>query len=371
MTENTSLMPAFTANNCAAFFGTDEGYVPYLGVTLVSIIKNSKPQNNYDLLVLEADVSAASKEKLLSLAEGKPNISLRFLAVAEAMTPIIKTLDLERDKAPLATYYRLLAPSLFKNYEKIIYLDADLVVLADLAELFNLDLQDQLAAASTDFFAVKDLESGSSSAKRWLAELELSEPQKYFNAGVMLFNLRKMREENCEAQYLARLQKVRAPRLHDQDVLNFICQGRTKYLDPAWNSQGWFEDAEESTLPGSIPAELVREYERTKAAPKIIHYLSWQKPWHLAHLPLADHFWQYAAMTPFYHDIVLKNLRQRNRECEVFKKVLRSPNRKFLKLRYSILGALATGERKRRYAQKLERLKRLEEDLKSILYRVI
>ena len=134
----TSIKPAFTKNNLAIVFSTDSNYVPYMAVSIQSIIDNSDKNYNYDILVFDDGITTYQKEQLSQML--KSNVSLRYIDVK----PLLATLDYSLFKSrgiwSSATFYRLFIPQLMSDYDKVLYLDCDVLVKDSLVDLFKIDL---------------------------------------------------------------------------------------------------------------------------------------------------------------------------------------------------------------------------------------
>ena len=131
----SELLPAYQHNNIAIFCSTDDNYAAYCGVMLSSIIAHASPQNNYDIIVLEQTLSRDNRLRLSQLTYGHPNISIRFYNVSHLMKG--------REGLHLCahftieTYFRLMCTTVFSQYEKLVYLDIDTIVMHDIADLFS------------------------------------------------------------------------------------------------------------------------------------------------------------------------------------------------------------------------------------------
>ena len=118
------------------FFSCDDAYAPYLAVAIKSLIENGNTDEHiYEINVLNTDISDDNKKKILALAEDGYNIVFRN--VSKQIEKIEKELESRlRDYYSLSIYYRIFIPNLFKDYDKVLYLDADIVIVANLPELF-------------------------------------------------------------------------------------------------------------------------------------------------------------------------------------------------------------------------------------------
>jgi glycosyltransferase len=104
----------------------------------------------------------------------------------------------------------------------------------------------------------------------------------FFNAGVILMNLKSFREENFYERFADLLKKYKFTVIQDEDYLNVLCQDRVLRLPRAWNKFPVAKD------------KLAREDLR------IVHYGMTWKPWHYSDIPYQEYFWEYAEKTEFY-----------------------------------------------------------------------
>ncbi len=332
------LFPAFSERNVAVFFSTDGKYFPHCMTAIASVLANGAKDNRYDILVIVNDVDAADMVAALDWAKRFGNCRLRFLDAGEC-------LDLDgmgkyyvTDTFPVTVYFRLWAPSIFRNYDKILYLDSDLVALADVAELYNEELGDDLVAAAHDFKFEHELRNPDSSAgERFLANasrcrISFTAADPYFNSGIMVMNLRAMREEGTQQGFIGTTRLVVKPLLPDQDVLNLVCRRRVKYIDPAWNFVEWMDEVKR---PGA----------------KILHFAE-KKPWHFRYAGgNGGSYWLYSRMLPaiLHRRVVDALLRQSTFFANAFS---------FIRLAFHLarsvgLAPFASGEiQKKRYARR-------------------
>ena len=125
-------------------FACSESFVPYLSVAVQSIVENASATRRYDIIVLTRDLSPTSMITLTRQTKSA-NVGVGFLDVDAALGDI--KLPHHGHFRP-ETYFRLLAPSLLPNVKKAIYLDSDLIVNADIAELFDTDVTGYLLGAT-------------------------------------------------------------------------------------------------------------------------------------------------------------------------------------------------------------------------------
>lgn len=263
------------------FFSTDDNYVPFLTVALHSLIDNSSTNYNYKTIILNSGLSNENVDTLKRMET--ENFKIQFADVNEKIKEISEDLSLRlRDYYSNSIYYRIFIPSLFPDYEKALYLDADIVVIDDIAKLYFEDLGDNLVGAITD-----DVVNGNESFKKY-SEVALGlEPNKYFNSGILVMNLEKFREEKIEDKFIHLLSTYNFDTIApDQDYLNYLCKGKVKYIHKGWDRMP-VED-------NSFSDEDLH----------LIHYNMFQKPWHYDGVQYEKFFWEYAQKSSFYNDMV-------------------------------------------------------------------
>lgn len=272
MKENTSIIPIF--------FAVDDGYIPFLAVTLKSMLSNASNKYNYDIKVLYTSISDENKAKILKLEAD--NAKIEFVDLNYYIEELQSKLY-TRDYYTKTTYYRLLIPNLYPQYDKAVYLDSDLTILGDISELYNIDIEANLVGAVPDA-SVRKIKEFSEYVERVVG---MNDYKNYFNAGVLVMNLKEMRNFEFQSKFLYLLENMKFSVAQDQDYLNRICKGRTKILDSGWDVM---------PLPTENPLH--------EKDIKIIHYNLIYKPWHFDNVLYQEYFWEYAKQTEFYDEIL-------------------------------------------------------------------
>ena len=263
--------------NIPIFFSCDDNYVPFLGVAIRSLIDNTSKDNNYYIYILHSKMSLENMKIITGME--KENVSICFYDVSEKLIKYGEKLNL-RDYYTVSIYFRLFIPDMFPRLKKAIYLDADMVILEDIAKLYDIELYDNLLGGVPDAIIASRKEF------RDYAELGcgIYPYTKYFNSGMMLMNLEAMRDFDLEGKFEYLFNTYRFETVcPDQDYLNVICKDRVLYLDEGWDKMA---------IDGS--------YEN----PMIVHYNNFAKPWQQDGINYADFFWKYAKETPYYDEIV-------------------------------------------------------------------
>ncbi len=271
------------------FFAVDDGYIPFLAVSMQSLIDNSSKENKYAIKVLYTNVS---EENMLKIKKyEKENISIEFVNLNNQLKEVQGKLY-TRNYFSNTTYFRLFIPELYPEYDRVIYLDSDTAILADVAELYNEDIGNNLVAAVPDG-AVQTIPVFQEYVEKVVGVIDYNN---YFNAGILLMNLKELREYKFQEKFLYLLEKIKFEVAQDQDYLNRLCKGRVKILDFAWNRM---------PIMGESDKEI-----------KIIHYNLGAKPWYFDDVPYQEYFWKYAEKTEFYDKIreFRKNYKEEDKE---------------------------------------------------------
>ncbi len=304
-------MSATQLSPVTVVFAANDYYVPYLSTLLISLVNNSDPHRTYELIVLSEDITSRHEDILRSQVE-RENISLRVLDVAEAMEPFRAQLKVH-GHFKIETYFRLLLPQLLPHHHKVLYLDADMVCLHDVAALFDTDLGDCLIGACKDadtagIYNGVDLDLAQPNKKHYMdEELGIKNPYEYFQAGTLLFNLDAWRA-SIDVNEVFQFAQSREWQLLDQDVLNYFCQGRVLFLDMAWNVMFDFDGIRISHIISKSTPELRKDYMNARKDPFVVHYAGPTKPWMDPDCDFALFFWQYARESDFYEVIVHRML---------------------------------------------------------------
>ena len=284
------------------FFATDDNYLPFLAVTIESLKENASKDFLYKIHVLHSGVRQDYAERILRLAEDGFDIS--FVDVTERLKEISSLLHM-RDYYTCTTYFRIFIAGMFPQYDKALYLDCDTVILGDISALYAYDLGSNLIGGAP-CEGVNSFEI----YKRYVSEVDGLDPSMFFNAGVILMNLKSFREENFYEKFADLLKKYKFTVIQDEDYLTVLCQDRVLRLPRAWNKFPVSKD------------KLSREELR------IVHYGMTWKPWHYPDIPYQEYFWEYAKRTEFYG--IIRDIydrfsfadRQKDVECEAGLKAL-------------------------------------------------
>jgi lipopolysaccharide biosynthesis glycosyltransferase len=301
--DSHDIQPAFSWNNTPIVLSSDEGYALHAGVVVKSIIDSSSPEKNYDIIIFDGGISDISKRHVLSLADARENISLRFIDIDHFLRKFDSNIFKLNVTAHFTkvTFYRLFIPEILRNYTRVVYLDCDLVVKTDIAELYNIDLDGKLLGAAKDYgMEIIRAEFSSFYSNYLESTLALRAPSSYFNAGVLVFDIKRSLERDLTRRCIEKLVEIERPVFADQCVLNSVCQDDFHCIKLSWNftvNNLLLKKAALFDLPGDTYLKIMEAYR----APDIIHYSSEAKPWFdtFCKYEFAQYWWDCACSAGF------------------------------------------------------------------------
>jgi len=251
--------------NMNVFVTLDRGYVDPLRVMLFSLCK-SNPKHSFQVYVMHSSLELEDFERIRSAVQGRACtiIDLPVAASEFAEMPC-------SERWPREACYRIFAAKLLpQELNRALYLDPDLVVINDIASLYNMNLGNYFFAAASHMFVQMELFS------RY--RLRLAKDSRYINSGVMLFNLALLRREQEEASVYAYIQRNRRRLyLFDQDILNGVYHRRTKHINPLLFNL----DEKYFRMYNANPYNFGRQISLpwVKRHSVIIHFNGKNKPW--------------------------------------------------------------------------------------------
>jgi lipopolysaccharide biosynthesis glycosyltransferase len=239
---------------------TNALFLQHTAVCLVSLLSNN-PDFFFDIVIVRRVTEDLDEEKLRRSLAGFPNHRLtfqKFTPPADLLLPLIPHAHYTID-----TYTRLWLGEFFpETVDRVLYLDADIVVVGSIAPLWSTDLGGALMGAV-------DIPGSDQGVRRLAMRME----DGYFNAGVLLIDVAQWRATRAELTVLDYI-RVNPERVsYDQDALNACFRSCTKRLDYKWNVIRPFY-REPLVLPlGRTEIETIRR------DAKIIHFNGGSKPW--------------------------------------------------------------------------------------------
>ena len=291
-----ALQKIFDDSN-AICFAADNAYFKILYVALSSLVRNSSTCRNYDIIILSQNISDYYKSYINMLSSS--NISIRFVDETEFLTAQELNKFFVSGHVTLPTYFRFFIPELFSNYEKVVYLDCDIVFNSDISDIFSIDMGDNILGVVNDA-SYKLFDIHFKNFTTYIRNSLNMDESYYFNAGVILYNIPNAIDFDLQKKCFEFLSRIKTPRFHDQDILNAVTAGKNLFLPITWNLQ-WhlvIQYAGREQEIRHIP--YYATYYETLPNAKIIHYTSDRKPWNYPSYELAELWWKDARATPFY-----------------------------------------------------------------------
>jgi len=272
----------------------DDKYIYPCIVYLTSLLDNRANSTVYTIHILTNNkLSKESKNKIDKIIErfGNHSVNLNYYNLEgyfkNATTGYIS----------VATYYKIVLPSLLPNVDKIIYTDGDMINLEDLSEMYSIEFKENMYFCGiTDW--IDHLNQ--------LREFGLSS-DKYINIGVLLMNLKAMRENSIEKK-LTEFVATHHLKFYDQTAINCVCFKNIQVLPYKYNVFAFPSLAKFIRLNNQQDIKYrVSESELNEAynKPTFFHYVSLGKPWLNSTKEFSRvYWWYYAKMSGFYQEIL-------------------------------------------------------------------
>lgn len=307
MTENFKIENVNRENKYGIVFTPDDNFVKYFGVTLQSLIENSSKENFYDVIVFECDITDDNKKRLMKLIP--QNFSLRFYNIDTYIKTNFPQINLKsQDYWSIAMFYRIFIPFIMQDYERVLYLDSDMVINNNIDELFSMQTSKKIMAVR-DTYSIQEEIYQNQTRLNFIKEiLNLDDVENYFNSGMIVFNLINIDLQDYY-QKLIDAFNIKLLMYPDQDILNKVFYDEVEYLSFKYNCSigyKYYMVDMESKIQEKYLSDFLSDQEK----PSIIHYTGKLKPWNTRYQKqgvLGDLFWFYARKTFFYEEIILFN----------------------------------------------------------------
>lgn len=294
-------------------YAVSNKYVGMLAISIASIISNSS-NSEFNFFILTSDISEDNKRKIDKLKKIK-NFNIEYI--------LMNNEDFKNmsEGISVVSNYRLKISTLKSDLDKILFLDSDIIAISDISEIYNIDLEDNYIAAVVDPGIKLQYEYTIHDKERF--------PDRRFNTGLILANLKKWRDDNIEEKLFEGMlwYAKKYANWPDQNVMNMVFKDKTLEIPYIYNfcpilyQQGWYEEIDTS----SINIDNI----------KIVHFAGVPKPWDSrdvlkslellkfpyntdkenidgAQVYMNDIFWEYAKLTPYYEDFLYEYVNKEN-----------------------------------------------------------
>ncbi|MBD5393045.1 MAG: glycosyltransferase family 8 protein [Lachnospiraceae bacterium] len=258
---------------------SDDNFVMQTCVAITSLYKNKKSDTVYEIFIVMAECSEQSEQTFKGMEWEDCVITLVHASLEQYRD--IKQLA----HISIACLLKFDICELIREYDKILYLDGDIIVRGDLSELYNTELGENYAAAVKELYCMKNDDG-------------------CINAGIMLFNARKMRDDGMRDILVAKRKSLGNRSSMDQQTYNIVIKGQICYLSIIYNC-----------VPGRLIGDVKMDYSMkelnhlygtdyrsAKQLVKdavIIHFATGNKPWKYTFSPCAKEWYEYYLLSPY------------------------------------------------------------------------
>ncbi len=221
-------------------YSVDNNFIKYAIISIISIIKNDKEKYHFHIFYSNISDDNLDKIKKLEL-EGCA------LTLYKINVNIFKNMQV-KENLPIYMYFRLIIPQVLHPFiNKVLYLDADIICINKLSDIFSYNLKNKIAGVINHAYI-----------DPYVSSLSLNNTEYYFNSGVMLINTEEWKLNKILEKFLIKINESNY-KYPDQDVLNILLENKILYLDGKYNRF----------------IENVRKNDNTT----LIHYTGTPKPW--------------------------------------------------------------------------------------------
>lgn len=330
-------------------------YVPYTSVMLQSLKEHVCEDNKYRIVIMTQDMSVENKRILKKQIETN-NIKIKFINLKNKLKQF-KNRKIKLEHVGVETYSRLFIPELLYNYDKCVYLDGDIICLDDIKKLYDIDLEGKSIGASV-CAVMNAWYNEEEEYKDYIDNiLGLKDSASYFQAGIVIMDLKKMREENALKALCEHAKNKKNLYYADQCLMNYYFKNDVKYIDMAWNYEFYHEGMKAGYNINKMSVDVLQNYLRAMNNPKIIHYQGERKPWYFPIENCGRIWWDYAKKTPYYEEH-LKRMAEYSYNLLSYsiittvRDVKHWHNVIFKYWKYKLLSSISFGKRKEHYKKK-------------------
>lgn len=247
-------------------FALDEGYVMPTAVAMFSLLENYKSFSKIHFyLFVPAEFDETKATIIQNICNNENVYRLDIVHIQDSIF---------EDKAYLGhitypTYFRLIMEK-YIQYSKCIYLDGDILVMGNIADMYNFDIERYyIAGVKAPYTHLKK-----KNKEEHRKILGIDSFSQYVNAGVLLFNLELIRNHNKSAEFIRLLDK-HFP-VQDQDILNASCYPYIYILPNKYNVMGEIYQYSRKLLRKLYTDKTIED---ARKAPVVYHFASKYKPW--------------------------------------------------------------------------------------------
>jgi lipopolysaccharide biosynthesis glycosyltransferase len=297
--------------NLIVVYSSDNYYVQHLGVSMLSLFQNNKEFKSINVYIIENNISAKNKRNIITISQNYRR-TVHFIDFNSFSSKLQLKIG---NSISENSYARLVITSVLENnIDKVIYLDCDSIINQSLKDLWNKDISDYYVAGVCDTVSDKTK-----------SRINLDSNKPYINAGMLLINLKKWREENVEQRFIKFIESYNGEVYHhDQGVINGVLNDKLLVLHPKYNSMStFFTMSKEQIMQyyGLKDYYSKVELQEAKSNPVFIHFTPAfvNRPWiRGCRHPLASLYHRYLGLTPWKGTHLLKDKRSLGEKMVAF-----------------------------------------------------
>ena len=257
-------------------------YLPYVMTSLESAIDTKEENTSYNVYIIAKDFTSKDVENVKKMEQKGVKIN-----IVQAKDKNLNYENLGRFASYSISLQKIFIADYLKNIDKVLYIDADTLIQGDLSKLYKTNIKDYYVAAVKDGLMYQFPEH--------IEEIGLTWRKFYFNSGIMLLNLKKIRKDNKISdaiQYFNNNNEV----FGDQDVLNVVYGKGVKPISYIYNCNSVYFEKERAEFLSDFYQEEVPQTSREVYDNAIILHFAGHKPWTpwFEHSYLKPLWWKYA-----------------------------------------------------------------------------
>lgn len=298
-------------NKINIVFASDNNYAQHTAVAMASVLVNTKVPQKIQFYLIDDKIQPENKEKITKTVQNLGG-NIEFIKIKNSrLEDCYVSGELSR-----ASYFRLdIANILDESIEKIIYLDCDLLVYDDIEKMWQLDMGGKPVAATCDL----GIMASARVRKQKNKFIGLLFDAPYFNAGVLMMDLKKWRNGNYAEAIIALATQNKYPN-HDQDALNKFFMNNWQEIPLRWDV---IPPVFNLFLKIVTKPDLRQKAIEAKLNPAIFHYAGGYKPWEYEiHNGFNDKYYEYLKLTE-YKDAKMPQFDKRRKNRSIKRQMLR------------------------------------------------
>ena len=270
-------------------YSCNDSYIPQTGISMISLFENNKNIEKIHVYFIEKDVAQESITKLkkIALSYERNFSTIHFSDLCRKLKVSFTGRHIE------TIYSKLFFSGIDDDIDLILYIDSDTIITGSLEELFELNIEDYLLGEVQTFSASSRIALG------------MLKDDLFFNDGVALLNLKKMRELNIEDKFISFIQAHNGnPPVLSEGTINAVCKNQIYSLHPKYNLMSGLLFFSQKTMDKIYGRPYYSQPIISEAIknPVIIHYLSafYNRPWckKCTH-PYKDKYLFYSSISPW------------------------------------------------------------------------